>query len=297
MADETEGTIPSETPDETKTGEPEGETTPEKDTPDESFVSEKDIMDKIRANPDLDHVFKKMQGTYTKKMQGISAMKDKAEAVERFWSDPDYARQVIHQRNSQLGLSQTQAPPSAAGGDGSPVARAPSELVEAVKHNLSPELAWMADTIANAHWAAHQVTTKPLEERRQKEQAATRLEEYEDLAVELSEKAPGWEDREDEMNDLLNFLQSDKMRHKKFGSKLDLLYNVVTGNASAIAEATKRMSGAARSRTLSSSGGAGRSSSPNTKERIKKAKTPQEQWDIAGQAAIEELEAHGIKIR
>lgn len=297
MADETEGSVPTETPEDTSPGEPEGETTPEKETPEDSFVSEKDIMEKIRANPDLDHVFKKMQGTYTKKMQGISTLRDKAEAVDRFWSDPEYARQVLQQRTSQLGLSPTQAPSQAAGGDGSPVTRAPSELVDAVKRNLSPELQWMAETIANAHWAAHQVTARPVEERRQNEQMAQRLDQYEEMAAALSEKAPGWEDHEDEMEELLNFLESDKMHHKRFGSKLDILYAIVTGNATAIAEASRRMSGAARSRTPASSGGAGRTSGPNTEERIKKAKTPQEQWDIAGQAAIEELKAHGIEIR
>ena len=258
---------------------------------------EEQFFDPSKLSDDLKGVWKRMQGTYTKKMQAIKEVREKAELVDRFQSDPTFALQTIQQVAQQMGyrLTQAQAAEVAAAAAPSAGPSAPAELVQAVRGKLSPELQWMAQSLADAQWAGMQMALKPMQDRNEADRRTQRTAQYEQLAEELNEVAPGWEEHEDAMDELLKFLQSDQLTHRKYGSKLAILHNLATGNAAATKEAVRRMGEAARSRTAT--GQSGRSTGSNIDERVRKAKTTREAWDEAAKHAVEDLEKHGIRIR
>jgi hypothetical protein len=257
----------------------------------ESFIDPSELPDELKPH------WKRMHRAFTKRMEETKDMKDKAALVDQFRSDPNFALQTIQQAAQQMGYSLSkaqaaevvQSAATAVGGG------APQELVAAVKAQLSPELQWMAPSLANTQWVTMQMQMAPLKKEREQEATARRNEEYKELAEELGEQAPGWEEHEDDMEELLTFLKSDSMKSRKFGSKLSLLHGIVTGNASAVASAVRRMGEASRNRT--STGQAGRSTAPNIDKRVREAKTDQDAWQIAAQAAVEDLERQGVKLR
>lgn len=257
------------------------------------FLSDEDLMAKIRATPELNQVFTKMQGAYTRKSQSLAKVRDAASIVERFNSDPEFARQTILQRAGQLGLTLQQPGPT----PGTPNGHAksmPPELVEAVKANLSPELQWMAPALAASQWAGMQIGLQPLAQQQAESKRSTRAQEYETLASQLSEKAPGWEAQEEDMQALLGFLQSEKLSDRRWGSKLELLHKLTAGDGQATAEAARRMGQAARARGVAGSPMA--TPQPNIAEQVLKPKNMQDAWGIAAKHAMEELQRQGIKV-
>lgn len=278
---------PEKSPDTTPI-EPEPEPAPDPE-PDKAAEAEQ-FLDPASIPEELKPHWKRMQGTFTKRMQEFRAQRDKVADYDRLMSDAEYARQVVLEAAPRLGLTVTTG-----NGNGNPATvkapasgdRAPSELIDAVKGQLSPELAWMADSIANAHWAANKMTLAPLLQRQQQDTMRTRQAEYERLAADLSEVAPGWDEKESEMSELLAYLKSDDMNHPKFGSKLALLYNGVSGNEAAQVTATRRMVATARAKS-SQSRTTGRTID-NLPERIRSAKTDQDAFRLAAEAAVEQL--------
>lgn len=282
-------TVEAGTTDQTTTDQSVAETTSTTTT--EPFFSDEEVMTKIRQSPELNHVFTKMQGAYTRKTQSLAQAREAAAVVERFNSDPEFAKQTILARAAQLGLNL--AHPSSNGTPGTG-AKMPAELVEAVKANLSPELQWMAPALAASQWAGMQLAIQPLQQQQAQVVRQTRDQEYDMLAAQLSEKAPGWEQHEDEMDELLTFLQSPKMTDRRWGSKLDLLHRLVAGDGQATAEAARRMGQAAKSRAIAGQPTA--APAPNVAELVRKPKQNQDAWDIAAKHAISELARQGIKV-
>jgi hypothetical protein len=258
----------------------------------DGFLSDEALMAKIRSTPELEQVFKKMQGAYTRKTQNLASMRESSELVNRFNSDPDFARQTILQRAGQLGLN-LQQPGQQSGLQGASKTM-PPDLVEAVKANLSPELQWMAPALAASQWAGMQLALQPMQEQQAQSARSTRDQQYDQLATQLSEKAPGWESHEDDMDGLLTFLQSPKMTDRRWGSKLDLLYKLVAGDGQATAEAARRMGVAAKSRAVAGQPVAAPVS--NVAEQVRKPKQNQDAWDIAAKFAMSELARQGIKV-
>ena len=258
----------------------------------ETFVSDADLVAKIRANPELNQLYTKLQGAYTRKTQGLASVRNAAQIVERFNSDPEFARQTILSRAQQLGLT-LQSP-----GQGSATTGAsknmPPDLVEAVKSNLSPELQWMAPALAASQWAGMQMALQPIQQQQAESVRSTRDQQYEQLAAQLSEKAPGWESHEEEMDGLLTFLQSPQMTDRRWGSKLELLHKLVAGDGHATAEAARRMGQAGKSRAVAGSPVA--AGAPNIAEQVRKPKNMQDAWGIAAKHAIEQLKREGIQV-
>ncbi len=261
-----------------------------------------EIMALINGNPALKQAYGWMNAAYSKKIGRNRELEEKAALVDRFNSDRDFAIQTIQNVAAQHGytITRAQANAVATGQAAMPgtsaaapsVTGVPPEYVEMVKSTLPPELQWMAESLAKSQYAITQqaVTSalRPYQEQTQKQTLTQRESEYDRLADELAAKAPGWEEHEDEMNDLLDFIASDRMTHKKWGSKLELLFNMATSNAAAVAEASRRMSQAGRNR-----GSASRTTSsslPNVGERIRKAPTNNAAWDLAMRHAIAETE-------
>ena len=269
-------------------GATEGKEAPPKE---ESFINPSELPEELKPH------WKRMHRAYTKVMEGHKQLEEKAALVDRFGTDPGFALQTIQQAAQQMGYSLTKAQAAqvvesaatAVGGG------APLELVEAVRARLNPELQWMAKSLADTQWVGMQMQMAPLKKEREQEQATRRNAEFAELSEELGEQAPGWEEHKDDMEELLTFLKSDNMKHRKFGSKLALLHGIVTGNASAVASAVRRMGEAGRQRT--GTGQVSRSTGTNIDKRVREAKTNQEAWDIAAQSAVEDLERHGVKLR
>ena len=269
-------------------GTTEGKEAPPKE---ESFIDPSELPEELKPH------WKRMHRAFTKRMEETKDIKDKAALVDQFRSDPNFALQTIQQAAQQMGYSLTkaQAAQVAETAATSVGGGAPQELVAAVRAQLNPELQWMAPALANTQWVAMQMQMAPLQKEREQERISRRNEEYGALSEELGEQAPGWEEHEDDMEELLTFLKSDSMKHRKYGSKLALLHGIVTGNASAIASAVRRMGEAGRNRT--GTGQVSRSTGPNIEKRVREAKTTQDAWDVAAKHAVEELERHGVKLR
>lgn len=256
----------------------------------ETFLQAQNL-DPRKLSPELQPIFKKMQGAYTKKMQEIAAVREQAEMVDRFRNDRDFAYQTVTQWAQQNGLTlapvgaqyqqPTQQPKKV---------QAPPELVEVIKASLPEEMHWTAESQANAQWAAAQMLLQPLvkqqqESRQQDVQAQQQRmgQEWDSLAEELTGIAPGWEEHEPEMSELYDFIKSGQMRHQKFGSMHKLLYDLVTSNAASTAQVARRFTAAAKNRP-STGMTTGRTTS-NLSDRIRQAKTSQDAFRLAAQAA------------
>ena len=259
-----------------------------------------EIMALINGDARLKEAYGWMQGAYNKSLKKVKGSEEKIAWADKVNSDPTFAYQAVQDWAARNGYSISKAQAkeiaAAAGSEhGNGSTAAPQALVEAVRASLSPELQWMAPQIANAQYVAHQMTMKPIEEKQLQERRSEWNDQYDRAAEELGQVAPGWEEHEDDMNELLEFLRSEKVTHKKFGSKLAVLHGVVTGDARATQEAARRFARAATSRTVS--GQSGRSAVPNVHERVQKAKTNSDAWDIAAKAAMEQAEKQGLRIR
>lgn len=243
-------------------------------------------LDPTKLPPEIQPIFKRMQGAYTRKMQEIAKVREQAGIVERFRNDRDFAFQQVAQWATQNGYSiapvgqQGQQQAQQGYRQQAPVN---TRLVEAIKSNLPPELQWMAEAQAPALMAATQELLQPLFQHTQQQQRQYSEQEYDTLASELSNTAPGWEEHEGQMSELLEFMQGSQMRHPKFGSKHQLLYNLVTGNAAATAQVTKRMQASVKNRP-SSGVSTGRTVN-NLSDRIRTAKNSQDAFRLAAQAA------------
>lgn len=248
-------------------------------TSEENFIDPKTLPDEIKPH------WKRMHSEYNKRLKAIKDIKSKSETYDRFYNDSAYANQVIQAWAQQNGFTLTKAGEQVQATK-QQQAKAPDALIEAFKQNLSPELQWMAESQANAYWSAQQMMMAPLAKRQQESELASRNAEYDTLAEELTETAPEWEDKETEMTELVDFLTGPSMRHKKFGNKLSLLYNIVNGNSAAVSEATKRMVQGVKNRNANGNRTVTRSA-PNLAERIKKAST-NDAWELAKQAALGE---------
>ena len=279
-------------------GDASASATPAVETPaapqEESFIDPSQLPDEIKPH------WKRMHAAYTKTREELKRGREAEQTVKRFYSDTDYRSQVIREAAAQMGmrlspLAEQAAQAAQANGMAvNPAVQAPADMVERIKSGLAPELQWMAPQLANAQWAAVQ----PLIQERQQEKVASKHQELDQAEAELSQKFPGWEAEEDNMNDLLEWMQGGPMKHPRYGNRLERLYQFtqfVNGhNGHAVQEATNRMTEAARSRTTSSQ--VARPSGTNFTERIQKAATNREAFAVAAQAAEEELRKQGVTL-
>jgi hypothetical protein len=166
--------------------------------------------------------------------------------------------------------------------------------VQKIEARLAPELKWMAKSLADAQWEGIQ----PLLQANQHETQSKREQEYETAASELGGKFPGWEAEEENMSELLGFLQGGSMRHPKFGNRLEVLYKasqLLAGHQGhVVQEYGKRTAEAARSRTVSSN--AARPSLENYSEQIRKAPNARDAFAIAAKVGMEEAKRLGADL-
>ena len=228
---------------------------------------------------------KGMQRSYTKVLEKLRAKEaevesraSKYENVDKFYNDTDFATQVVQEWAKQNGFQLT-------GGKGAgataPSSDIPKHLLDAAEASLPPELKWMAPHLAKFQATAMAPLNREKEQQLQKQREA----EIDASLEELSEDNPGWEEHEDDLLELLEFMRSDNLSHKRFGSKPKLLLGLLTGNANAIKEATNRMRQAVKHKGTTPAPGSGLS---NIVDRVRKAKDSKSAWEIAKQAALKQ---------
>lgn len=272
--------------------------------PPAQVTEEPSFIDVASLPPELKPHWQRMHRAYTQSLEKSRAYQDKAGIVDRFQNDPQFAAQTVAQWAQQNGVQfaprgQQQAPQQQQQGGG-----APANIVEAMRQQLratTPELEWMAPSLAPAMWAAIQQAVAPLaqaqlqsqqgqEQARQQQMQAhygQQLQAYQNVTNQLSESHPGWEEREDEMTEMLNFFTSPELHHPQYGSKVELLFNLVTGGSAATQKAVRRMNDATRLRA--GSGQVGRAAVANVSERVRNASSRSDAFRIAGEAAIAQL--------
>lgn len=247
-------------------------------------------LDPRKLPQELQPIFKKMQGAYTKRMQNAAEWQRSHEVVQRFYTDRDFGYQTSAQWAAQNGFqlvpvgqlqqAQQSYQPQRPG-------QPDPQLVDVVKQNLPEELQWMAESQAPAIQQAVAKMLAPVVQALQQTHQSTAekfaSDEWDRYAEELSNVAPGWEEHENEMMELYDFLESSRMNHPKFGSKHQILYDLVTKNAASTAQVAKRFTAAAKNRPATGNG-TGRTTS-NIQDRIRNAKSNQDAFRLAAQAA------------
>jgi len=275
------------TPDSGSTLAPEGGASPSK---------EDTFFDPSQLTPELQTQWKRMQGAYTKKMQGAAEWRKKADAFDRFYGDPTYQQQVLEQSARQLGYTLNRQGQMVPTGHGSTPSASP-ELLGALKESLGPELGFLADKLAPSLSAfleqRLQATVGPLAQRTEQMTQASKQAKRTEAFAELSEKAPGWEAYQDDMDDLEQFLQSEETHSKRWGNKAALLYRMAN-NGAAVQDAQQRMKRAAQNRTVT--GQVGRTHETNWDEAIKKEANPSKRFALYGKRAEAELQKLGLPI-
>ena len=258
---------------------------------DPSQIDALNVSEDVKAQ--LKATWKRMHGGYTKALQRSKGAQEAAELVNRFNTDADFAQQVLQTRAQQLGL--TLGKPDAKAADSmTQGVKAPAELVEAMRGELPTEMQWMAPMLAKVFVLGQQQSSAPTNERLaqlEAERQAQRDQEsssaWEAAEAEMDEKYPLWREQEDDLVALANFITGDRLTHPKYGNKIELVFKLLNGDTMARGEVARRMSQGARNRITT--GSTSRVNQDNTQELIKKAKTPQEKWKIAAQAAVEHL--------
>ncbi len=223
-------------------------------------------LDPSTFTPEMQEVFKRMQAAHTKKMQKFKSYEGHLQNMEKFYNDKSFAEQTLRQWAQQHGYSVV---PSQF--NNQPAASQPPEgsnalqhkVVEALKSKLPAETQWMADGHGSAIFEVMKEVLGPVLQEfqgfktaKEEHEWKTLESEYDTTESEFAAKHPGWEAHEDEMSSMLSFLTDTKAyRHPVYGSKHELLYKLVTGNAKAVKEATDRIAAAAAKKTPSSTPG------------------------------------------
>jgi len=253
----------------------------------ETFLDGDGNLDPRKLDAALQPIFKRMQAAYTKRMQGVAEIREKAAVVDRFYNDANFAHQTLAQWATQNGYTLTpvgggnqnqQQPARQQGGNG----QAPAFLVEQFKANLQPELHWMAEPLANAMAASMQGMLAPVFQEQTQAQQKARESEWDKSATELANVAPGWEEHEDTMGELFDFMRSPNQYHPVYGSKLQMLYNLATANAASMKKTQQRVAQAGKNLPTSTN----RSGRPATGLGDPSKISTQDAWKLAVQQAL-----------
>lgn len=276
---------PAPSPDPAPTPAPTGDK-PAADTPaEEHFIDVATLPEELKSH------WKRMHGTYNKKLAEIRTVRARQadlDFLDQYRASPDNARRILEAEAARLGLrfapaAADQPARTDTNGHGTGTGQAPPQLVEAIKARLTPELQWMAESLANGQWAGYTALEAPRQAREREQEQARLAEAWDKEVSTLSEAHPGWEAREDDMIDLNAFLKSKALSHPRWGSRAAMLYRLVTGTEAGTAQALTRMAEAAKGRTTT--GTPGRSAVPDSQDRVRKARNNREAAQIAAEEA------------
>jgi len=263
----------------------------------QSFINPADLPEELKPH------WSKMHGAFTKKMQEVKDIRQAYDQINQFWQDDSYAQQVLRQRFPHLGnqpngdngpRSSASSGQESSGG----AAGVPQDFVDSLKSSVSPDLQFVVNELAPGLWKSlqGQISTAVggIQERLDQQTSEQQQEKFTQLEAQLDQKFPGWQQHESDMTNLLAFLQSNKIEDRRWGNKLELLLNLVSGNGQSVSQAVDRINQAGKNRIPTSSHG---SRKPvNTSERILKARTSREATELAMEEAEKTLAKDGIKL-
>ena len=258
------------------------------------------LIDPATLPDELKPHWARMTRAYNKRLERLRTterdLRGKADLVDRFYTDPAYAQQVIQDYQRRLGGNapapngNPPAAPSSTGGG------AQDAAAQAALQALPAELHFLAPAIAQAAKAMADEAVAPMRRERDAERRQASDREYAEMEAALSETVPGWEELEDDMAERISFLKAalggqGPLRHPRFGSVLDMMYQLSAGPGRATATAADRMRRAVLNRTTPPA--ASRTPAPDTQALIKQAGSMQDKIAIALRAAVQEVRSGG----
>jgi biopolymer transport protein ExbB/TolQ len=254
------------------------------------------FFDPAQLAPELQDQWKRMQASFTKRRQEdrqtARQAAQKAQLVDKFYNDRDYALRVVQQVAPYLGL-QIVPHGGTPGPQGTPSGQTGNtqDLESELHQNLGSDLGFLAKPLASVLGRVIERRVKeelsPFEQQtRQQQQLSQQQEEDEALAA-MDSQYPGWEQHQTQMQQLDAFLRSGRNRHPVFGTRQEALYKLVTGGAMARVDAAKAMQAAAKNRTTT--GRAGRQTASNLTDTLRKANREQG-WNQAWKLVADNLE-------
>ena len=186
----------------------------------------------------------------------IGELQERQQLLDTFERDPEGTLRHVAER-----LGMELMPRGGTNGTGADQANddPPQRFVDAISRNLPPEMQFMTNSIAKASWVANREAQRPFQEQLQAERNHQRMQERNAISAEMNAKHPGWDSDKSlgEMAELLNFLaganNGGPMRHPKFGTAQELLFNLIAGEGNAVRAAAERMRDAAQNATSESS--------------------------------------------
>lgn len=221
----------------------------------------------------------------------VRSLRQKAQMVDRFYSDPAYALQTMQQVAQRLGYTVQPAAQRPAETASAP----PAWVSEAATQALAGEtdLQFLAPLIAKVAYAITQKELAPLQEQTATREQQARQLEFEQMAQALEAEGADWRDHENEMMSRLTWLKQavngGTLSHPRYGSLLKLLYQWTIGESQAQVEAGRRMQRALTNRTTQSQT---RAQPPvDVQALIQEKSRPQDKWDVAMQQALAEVRA------
>ena len=270
----------------------------------DAAAQEEHLIDPATLPPELKPHWKRMTRAYNERLgelrtreQQASSFREKAELVDRFYNDPQYAAQTLLAMAPRLGLTVTQAngqplpftlPGAQQQTQGSDV---PEHIMQAAKQAVAgdKDMEFIAPVIAKAAWAITQAETAGLKQAEQQRTEQARTSEFQAAVDELEEEGVTWREAERDMEGFFQFLKSaasgqGPLRHPKYGNFLKILYQGATGNKDAQVQAGKRLQQAFQSKTVTST--PTRNNQPDVQRQIKEAKSSEEKWQLAMRDAV-----------
>lgn len=243
-----------------------------------------DTADQVDTNQaDMETVREEMQAE-------IDRLTQRAQLLDEFEANPQAVLSNVAER---LGMDLVPKQSAGASSQGTSNTQPPPTFVDNVTRNLPPEMQFMGDSIAAATWIANQDALRPFQQQQLESAQRANLQERDRIAAEMDASHPEWRKSIGDMEERYTFIREavngGSMQHPKFGSLQEMLYGLATGEKSAVTTAASRMRDASRNATSTSSN---QSPSPvSVQKQIREAKTPDDKFTIAFQAALAE---HGV---
>lgn len=216
----------------------------------------------------------------------VDRLAERAQLLDSFEANPEATLRNVAERlgmelvNKQAGNADQNQESS----------KPPQSFVDTISQNLAPEMQFMAQSLAQASWAAHQAAIQPFQQQQEQTARAQLDAERQAIVAEMDAAHPEWKQSLNQMEELYNFLKTatngGSMRSPKFGSLQEVLFKLATGDKSAATIAAARMRDAGRNAT---STGDNQSPAPvDVDKQIREAKSTDDKFEIAFRAAMAE---------
>jgi len=142
-------------------------------------------------------------------------------------------------------------------------------LTKELEERLGPDLAFLAPALGHVLQVGIRAGLAPYEQRAQHQERERYQGKIETLKAKMDKEHPGWEQHDEDMLSAYKFLGSSDLEHPKFGDKYSILYQLVKS----------RLAPEQPQRTAS----------PTLEKQVALAKTNDDAFHLAVEAALQEL--------